>query len=115
MCNKNVRVFYYYYYYCYYYYYIFKFDILRNYDLIFSYSSFRTLYSGRQHLNALFIINVFKGKINCHSTMDTVDIRVPTRKIRECSTFSVSSALRHSPSSRRVIAANDICRFFGHF
>jgi hypothetical protein len=28
--------------------------------------------------------------------MDTVGIRVPTRKIREFSTFGVSSALRHS-------------------
>jgi hypothetical protein len=29
--------------------------------------------------------------------MDTVGIRVPTRQIRLLSTFSVSSALRHSP------------------
>jgi hypothetical protein len=40
--------------------------------------------------------------------MDTVGIRVPTRQIREFSTFSVSSALRHSPSARSVIAANDM-------
>jgi hypothetical protein len=41
-------------------------------------------------------------------------MRVPARQIRELSTSSLSSALRHSPSARRVIAANDICRLFGH-
>jgi hypothetical protein len=47
--------------------------------------------------------------------MDTVGIRVPTRQIREFPTFCVSSALRHTPSARCVIAANDICRFLGIF
>jgi hypothetical protein len=47
--------------------------------------------------------------------MDTVGIRVPTRQIREFSTFSVSSALRNSPSARCVIAANEICRFLDIF
>jgi hypothetical protein len=41
--------------------------------------------------------------------MDTVGIRVPTRQIRYFSTFSVSNALRHSPSVRCASAANDIC------
>jgi hypothetical protein len=47
--------------------------------------------------------------------MDTVGIRVPTRQIREFSTFSKSSALRHSPSARCIIAANDISRFLDIF
>jgi hypothetical protein len=93
----------------------FQLDILRNYDLILSSLNFRTLYSGRRHLDALFFINIFKGKINCHSIMDTVGIRVPTRQIRECSTFSVNSVQRHIPSARCVIAANDICRFLDIF
>jgi hypothetical protein len=84
----------------------FKFGILRSYDLILCHLHFRTLYSRWRLLDALFLINVFKGKINCHSIMDTVGIRVPTRKIREFPTFSVNSALRHSPSARCVIAAN---------
>jgi hypothetical protein len=54
--------------------------------------------------------NAYKGKINCYSIMDDVGIRVPARQIREFRTFSVSSALRHSPSTRCAIAANDICR-----
>jgi hypothetical protein len=51
--------------------------------------------------NKLKLINVFKGKINFHSFMDTVGTRVPTRQIREFSTFSVSSALRQSFSQVR--------------
>jgi hypothetical protein len=88
-----------------------QFGLLRNYDLILSHLNFRTLYC-RQHLDALFLINVFKGKIHCQSIMDTVSIRVPTLQIREFYAFSVSSVLRYSPSARCVIAANEICRFF---
>jgi hypothetical protein len=47
--------------------------------------------------------------------MDAVDIRVPTGQIREFSIFSVSIALRHSPSARCVIAANDTSRFLDIF
>jgi hypothetical protein len=78
--------------------------------LILNCLNFRTLHSRRNHLDSLFLINIFKSKINCHSVMDTVGIRVPTRQIRDFSTFSVSSALRHSPSVRCASASNDICR-----
>jgi hypothetical protein len=47
--------------------------------------------------------------------MDTVGMRLPTRQIREFYTFSVSSALRNSPSARRVIATNEICRLLDIF
>jgi hypothetical protein len=63
----------------------FKFGIKRDYDLILSHLNFRTLYC-RRHFDALFLVNAFKGKTNCHSIMDTVGIRVPTRHIREFST-----------------------------
>jgi hypothetical protein len=63
------------------YYSFFQFHIFRRYDLILSYLNFRTLYS-RRHIHALFLINVFVGQINCHSIMDTVGIRVPTRRVR---------------------------------
>jgi hypothetical protein len=90
----------------------FQFDILTNYGLILNCLNFRTLYSGRRHLEILFIIKVVKGKIKCHSIMDTVGIRVPTKQF---SAFSVSSALRHNPSARCVIASNDIRRFLDIF
>jgi hypothetical protein len=59
-----------------------QFGILSNYDLILSHLNFRTLYSTRRHIDALFLINVFKSKINCQSFMDTVGIRVPRGQIR---------------------------------
>jgi hypothetical protein len=88
--------------------------MLRNYDRILSHLNFRTLYSRRQHLDDLFLINVFKDKIYFLSIMDTVGIRVPTRQVREFYIFSLSSALCHSPSARCVVA-NDICKFVGVF
>jgi hypothetical protein len=50
--------------------------------MILSGLNFRTLSSRRRHLDALFLLNVFKGKIDCRSKMDTVSIRVPIRQIR---------------------------------
>jgi hypothetical protein len=86
------------------YYRFFQADFLRNYISILNYLNFRTLHSRRRHIDALFLINVFKGKINCPSILDTVGICVPTRQVREFSTFSVTSSLKHNPSARCVIA-----------
>jgi hypothetical protein len=57
----------------------FQADFLRNYNSILTSLNFRALHSRRRHLDALFLINVFKGKINCPSILDSVSIRVPTR------------------------------------
>jgi hypothetical protein len=94
---------------------LFQAYFLRNYNSILNSLNFRTLNSRRRHLDALFLINVFKGKINCPSILDSVGIRVPTRQIREFSTFSVSNALKHSPSAMCVIAANYVCRYLDIF
>jgi hypothetical protein len=74
-------------------------DILHNYYLILNSLNIRILHS-RRHLNALFLMIAFKGKINCHSILDTVGISVPTRQIREFSTFSMSSALKYKSFSQ---------------
>jgi hypothetical protein len=97
------------------YYLFFQADFLRNYNSILNCLNFRTLHSRRRRLHALFLINIFKAKINYPSILDSVGIRVSTRQIREFSTFSVSSALKHSPSARCVIAANDVCRYLDVF
>jgi hypothetical protein len=90
-------------------------SFLRNYNFILNSLNFRTLHSRRRHLDALFLINAFRGKINCPSISDTVGIRVPTRHIREFSIFNVSSALKHSPSARCVIALNGVSRHLDIF
>jgi hypothetical protein len=89
---------------------LFQFYILHNYDFILSCLNFRTLYSRWWHLDALFLINIFKDKINCHSIMDTwyscahkANKRIFCFQHEQCTII-----LQHSPSARCVIAANYI-------
>jgi hypothetical protein len=51
----------------------------------------------------------FKGKISCSSIFDTVSLRIPTRSIRNYSTFTVNRDFKVSPSARCVSAANEVC------
>jgi hypothetical protein len=48
-----------------------------------NYSYFETLYFRRQSLASLFVINAFKNKSDCCSSMDTVGLRVPIKQIIE--------------------------------
>jgi hypothetical protein len=52
----------------------------RNYKLMLTYLHVKTLYSRRQHLDALFLVNVFKNKNNCYSIMDAVGLRIPAKQ-----------------------------------
>jgi hypothetical protein len=81
-----------------------------DYEFMLNYLQFKTLYSRRQNLDVLFLISVFKNRTECCSIMDTVSLRVPTKQIRDFSTFKVSNASRLSPSTRCVTTANSICR-----
>jgi hypothetical protein len=82
-----------------------------NYDAMLTYLHFEKLLQRRQRLDALFSISVFKNKIDCCSFMNTVGLRVPTKHIRNFSTFTASGVSRLSPSLRCVKAANKICKF----
>jgi hypothetical protein len=57
-----------------------------------------------------FSYQCFKGKISCASVFDTVSLRIPTRSIRDNSTFTVHRNFKVSPSARCVSAANAVCR-----
>lgn len=78
--------------------------VSRNYNLVLNCLNSRTFYS-RRHIYASFLINTFKGKINCHFTMDSSGIRVSKGRI-----MKYLLALRHSPPARSSIAENYICR-----
>jgi hypothetical protein len=67
----------------------------------------RSLHTRRRHIDALFVICVFRDVINCPSVLETVGIRVPSRIIRNFSLFCCSSS--HCPSARCVLAANTAC------
>jgi hypothetical protein len=81
-----------------------------NYEPVLNYLHFKTLYCRRQNLGALFLISVFKNKIDCCSVVDIVDLHVRTQQIRDLSTFNVSNVSRRRPSTRCVMAANNICK-----
>jgi hypothetical protein len=59
--------------------------------------NFLMLHLRRRYLDALFLINVFKGKNSCSSVFDTVRLRIPTRSVREYSTFTVHRNFKVSP------------------
>jgi hypothetical protein len=69
-----------------------------------------TLHSRRKHLDAPFLINVFKNKISCSSIFDTLCLRIPSRRIRDYSTFAVNKNVKVSPTARCVSAVNVICK-----
>jgi hypothetical protein len=80
--------------------------LYQNKESMFNCLRFKALYPRRQDLDALFLTNVFKNRINYCSNMDTVALRVPTKQTRDYSTFNVSNASRLSPSARCVTAAS---------
>jgi hypothetical protein len=57
-----------------------------------------------------FFSYVFKGKISWSSVFDTVSLRIPTRSIRDYTTFTVHRNFKVSPSDRCVSAVNAVCR-----
>jgi hypothetical protein len=81
-----------------------------NYEGMLSRLTIFTLHSRRKHLDALFLINVFKNKISRSSIFDTVNLHIPFRRIRDFSTFVVNHNLKVSPSARCVSAANAMCK-----
>jgi hypothetical protein len=72
--------------------------------------NFSTLHLRRRHLDALFLINLSKGKMSCSSVFDTVSLRIPTRSVRDYSTFTLHRNFKVSPAARCVSAANAVCR-----
>jgi hypothetical protein len=75
-----------------------------------NYLHFKTIYSRRRKLDALFLIKLSENKSNCCSIMDTVGHRVPTKQITDFSTFNVSTVSRFSPSTRCVTTADRISK-----
>jgi hypothetical protein len=88
-----------------------RFRFSRKHDLILECLKFRTLYSRRQYLDGLYLFKILEGKIDCHSIMNTVSLRILTKLIRDFSMLTVSNSVTFSPSARCVNAANRICQF----
>jgi hypothetical protein len=69
----------------------------------------------RYHLDALFLIQAYRGLKYCPSLLEAVGLRVPTRYLRDFSMFNFSPSLENSPSARCASAANIVCRDFDVF
>jgi hypothetical protein len=83
-------------------------DMEYHYDIILEKLNLQTLHIRRRHIDALFLINAFCGTKNCPSVLETVGLRVPTRSIRNFTTFICTFS--HCPSARCVSAANAVCK-----
>jgi hypothetical protein len=58
------------------------------------YLKLHTLRKRRYHLDALFIIQVYRGLKYCPSLLEAVGLRVPTRHLRDFSMFSFSPSFK---------------------
>jgi hypothetical protein len=76
--------------------------------LILEYLKFITVYF-RQHFGDLFLFEVFKGKVNCHSIMDS--LHIPSELIGTFPILLEAVVLRASPSARCAGAANTVYQF----
>ncbi|PNF19791.1 hypothetical protein B7P43_G14658 [Cryptotermes secundus] len=88
-------------------------DIDYHYFSILDKLNLQTLDVRRRHIDALFLINVFRGTTYCSSVLDAVGLRVPSRNIRNFSTFSCSFS--RCPTARCVVAANFVCELVDIF
>jgi hypothetical protein len=86
-------------------------DFPCKYDVILERFVLRTLHSRRRRLDALFLINIFNNTVDCQSILDTVSLQVSSKLIKGYSIFSVSKALRSSPSARCSTMVNKVYQF----
>jgi hypothetical protein len=61
-------------------------------------------------LEALFLINMFKSKIDSSSIFDYVNVWIPARIIRDYSAFMINHSFKVIPSASCVSVASVICK-----
>ncbi|PNF34240.1 hypothetical protein B7P43_G17496 [Cryptotermes secundus] len=80
------------------------------YDFALEQLKLHTLHKRRYHLDALFLIQVYRGSVFCPSALEIVGLRVPVLYIRDFHMFNVCSVSKNCPSARCASAANVVCR-----
>jgi hypothetical protein len=63
-----------------------------------------------RHLDAPFLINDFEENIAFPKVLDSVNLRIPSRSVRDYSTFSVHRNNKASPSLSCASARSAVCR-----
>jgi hypothetical protein len=79
------------------------------------YLQLHTLRKRRYHLDALFLIQIYRGLKYRPSLLEAVGLRVPTRYLRDFYMFIFSPSIKNCPSARYASAANVVCRDFDVF
>jgi hypothetical protein len=79
------------------------------------YLKLHTLRKRRYHLDALFLIQVYRGLKYCPSFLEDVGLLVPTRYLRDFSMLNFSPSPKNCPSARCASTANFVCRDFDIF
>jgi hypothetical protein len=79
------------------------------------YLKLRTLRKMRYHLDALFLVQVYRGLKYCPSLLEAVGLQVHTWYLRDFSMFNFSPSLKSCPSARCASAANVVCTDFDVF
>jgi hypothetical protein len=79
------------------------------------YLKLHTLRKRMYNLDALFLIQVYRGLKYCLSLLEAVGLRVRTRYFRDFSMLNFNPSLKNCPSARCASAANVVCRDFDVF
>ncbi|PNF27531.1 hypothetical protein B7P43_G02896 [Cryptotermes secundus] len=72
--------------------------------------SLQSLHKRRHHLDALFLVQVFRRLKSCASLLENASLRVPPSNLRDFSLFGVCPSNKHCPSARCAYAANAVCK-----
>jgi hypothetical protein len=81
-----------------------------TYDRISVWLNLLTLQFRQQHVNHLYLTNVFKNKVSWVFILDSISLWRPTWTITDYSFFITHHHLKISPSAMCVFAGNVICR-----
>jgi hypothetical protein len=74
-----------------------------------------SLCTRRHHLDALFLIQAYRGLKSCPSLLEMVYLRVLSRHVMDFSAFSVRPSNKHCSSARCANAANAVGIFLDIF
>jgi hypothetical protein len=80
-------------------------------DMITDILNLPTLWSRQRLLNALSLTGVLKRNLSSPSIFHTINLRVPTKSVRDISTFDFYQHDKVSLSARHVSLTNVVCRY----
>jgi hypothetical protein len=71
-------------------------------------SNLQILRKRRQDLDALFLVQAYRGFKSCASLLENTSLRVPFSSLRDFQLFGVCPSNKHCPSARCAYGANAV-------